>query len=783
MRWPPGPRIILGGLPLLVLAGLAAPAGAAARPGITTLVSLGMGGAEGNGHSSFATLSGDGRYVAFHSFASNLVPGDTIFPDVFVADTTTGTVVRASVAPDGAPATGVSFYPSLSADGRRLGFTSSAANLVAGDTNGVWDVFVRDLETGAAQQASVATDGTQGDRDSSFASMSADGRYVAFHSPATNLVAGDTNASHDVFVRDLVAGTTERVSVATDGSEGNDESMFPSVSGDGRYLVFQSLATNFTTSDLNRGWDVFVHDRATGTTRRVSVPDAAAEADGGSFNAAMSLDGRYVVFDSTASNLVPDDGNGVLDVFVRDLAAGTNERVSVASDGTQGVGVSGSGRPASVSADGRYVTFRSDAANLVPGDTNGQGDAFVRDRATGTTQRASLASDGTEADARSFAPVLSADGRHIAFHSLAGNLVPADANNRDDVFVRDHGVSLGVVGRPSVVPGRDGVRVSGRATSAGTTLATADDPAGDSTPLAAAGGSDLTGASVVYRPEQRDLLVRWDLSSGAGVPGVLYGLAVSVGDERYEVRAVRAAATADPPWTAYVALYRCAPDCTEQVTLAGSFGTTGRRVLASVPLSALGATEGAVLSGIRAFAALGEAIPGAVLALDEVSLPSAPIPSSRVELGIASTATPADAVTFTATTGLLAGDFSGLVPTTGLAPGGYRVWARSCLGDACGPAVPAGVTLAGPRDTRIELTVVDRGNDATLRARLTDPGTPSDGIAGRTIEFFADGEHIGSGQTGADGVAAVAIPPGHRGAHTAYRAVFAGDDTYGASSA
>jgi Tol biopolymer transport system component len=233
---------------------------------------------------------------------------------------------------------------------------------------------VHDRLTGQTTRVSVASDGAQGNGDSECPSISADGRYVAFASLASNLVPGDTNGRMDIFVHDRLTGQTTRVSVASDGTEGNGDSGFPSISADGRYVAFASLASNLVPGDTNGTWDVFVHDRLTGQTTRVSVASGGAQGNGDSRFPSISADGRYVAFQSYASNLVPGDTNGVLDVFVHDRLTGQTTRVSVASDGTQGDSYSfGS----SISADGRYVAFASYASNLVPGDTNGWADVFV----------------------------------------------------------------------------------------------------------------------------------------------------------------------------------------------------------------------------------------------------------------------------------------------------------------------------------------------------------------------------------------------------------------------
>jgi Tol biopolymer transport system component len=397
-------------------------------------VSVASDGTEGNDDSWWPSMSADGRYVAFQSRASNLVPGDTNGTwDVFVHDRMTGQTTRVSVASDGTEGNGVSGLPSISADGRYVAFVSAASNLVPGDTNGKFDVFVHDRVTGQTTRVSVASDGTEGNDDSWWPSISADGRYVAFSSLASNLVPGDTNGTWDVFVHDRLTGQTTRVSVASDGTQGNNGSGDPSISADGRYVAFSSLASNLVPGDTNGTWDVFVHDRLTGQTTRVSVASDGTEGNGVSRRPpSISADGRYVAFYSEASNLVPGDTNELVDVFVHDRLTGQTTRVSVASDGTQGNSYS---QWPSISADGRYVAFMSWASNLVPGDTNEVQDIFVHDRMTGQTTRVSVASDGTEGNGDSWLPSISADGRYVAFASEASNLVSGDTNGKRDIFV------------------------------------------------------------------------------------------------------------------------------------------------------------------------------------------------------------------------------------------------------------------------------------------------------------------------------------------------------------
>jgi uncharacterized repeat protein (TIGR01451 family) len=441
IRFVLGSSLALGGIGWVAKASTASPQEEGRTGGETTRVSVASDGNEANGRSSNPSLSADGRHVAFTSFASNLVPGDTNGGyDVFVHDRETGETTRVSVASDGMQANSGSSNPSISACGRYVAFDSHASNLVPGDTNGIWDVFVYDRETGETTRVSVASDGSQGNGYSQHPSISSGGRHVAFISWASNLVPGDTNEVNDVFVHDRATGETIRVSVASDGAQANGESHNPSISADGRHVAFTSFASNLVPGDTNGGYDVFVHDRETGETTRVSVASDGTEANYGSHYPSISADGRYVAFDSDASNLVPGDTNWHTDVFVHDRETGETTRVSVASDGTEAN--SGSSHP-SISVDGQYVAFTSWASNLVPGDWNDTIDVFLYDRETGETTRVSVASEGTEANDGSLNPSISAGGHYVAFGSDASNLVPEDTNETMDVFVHGPTISVG----------------------------------------------------------------------------------------------------------------------------------------------------------------------------------------------------------------------------------------------------------------------------------------------------------------------------------------------------
>jgi Tol biopolymer transport system component len=408
----------------------------------TTLVSHNPHGQVGLEGSLRPSISADGRFIAFYSLAHDLVPGDTNNQaDVFLYDRVADQNTRVSVDSSGAQGNGGSRLrgDAISADGRFVAFQSDAPNLVAGDTNAALDVFVHDRQSGRTTRVSVDSGGVQGDGDSWGGSISADGRFVAFWSYATNLVPGDSNGRADVFVRDLHSGQTTLVSVGAFGTPGDGDSQYPCISADGRIVAFHSRATTLVPGDTNHADDVFVHDRVTGTTTRVSIGPTGAEADGGSDFAALSADGRFIAFESGATNLVANDTNGTLDVFVRDLVTRETQRVSVGRGGVQANDSSGA---ASLSRDGRIVAFYSNATNLFPNDANASTDVFVHDRLTASTTLVSIDSNGVQADNWSVEPVLSADGRYVAFWSQADNLVPAniyDFNLASDVFLRDRG--------------------------------------------------------------------------------------------------------------------------------------------------------------------------------------------------------------------------------------------------------------------------------------------------------------------------------------------------------
>ncbi|MFO1036722.1 MAG: hypothetical protein U1E45_07750 [Geminicoccaceae bacterium] len=348
------------------------------------------------------------------------------------------TTERVSVGPGGIEANDftVGHGLGLSATGRYAVFESSATNLATAPIGKYFDVYVRDRNDGTNQLVSRTWNGRRPDGSSGDGIITPDGRFVAFASTSTNLVRGDTNFLGDIFVRNLRTGKTERVSVASDGHEGNGESYGPSISADGRFVAFYSIASNLVSGDTNGGTDTFVHDRQTGTTVRVDLGPGRAQSNGGHDSFAwqrtvMSADGRFVGFISSATNLVPNDTNGVVDVFVRDRLRGTTELIS------RGAGNRADGESfvPSISANGRFVAFMSRATNLVRGDTNGYYDIFVRDRLTQTTRRVSVGAGGVQANGFCGDPFISADGQVVAYQSDATNLVAGDRNGLIDIFV------------------------------------------------------------------------------------------------------------------------------------------------------------------------------------------------------------------------------------------------------------------------------------------------------------------------------------------------------------
>jgi Tol biopolymer transport system component len=525
----------------------------------TTLVSVNLAGAGGgDGDSLPAGISTNGRFALFESSAANLVPGDTNqVADIFLRDLVAGTTALVSVNTNGMAARGASRGSVITPDGRYAAFASEASDLVAGDTNGIADVFLRDLQAGTTTLVSLGARASGTSNGSESPVITPDGRYVAFYSAATNLVAGEVN-SGDIYLRDVAGGLTTwvssyaltaqhlaggtnpvvacdpvlsadgqfvayqanpapkygtpsggvvlRYSVAsgftdvihtnapvptgpfedtrcldmtpdgrfvaflanTNGSPGANSCMLvwdaqtattvlasgdvngsvpgnstcgsPSLDGTGRYVVFLSCGSNLVTNAVAADYHVYLRDLQAGTTTLVSADSAGF---GPGLNAAslprMTPDARYVAWEGLDSNLVPNERNHTYNVFVRDLAAGTNDLVSARHPTLPTLSANGPSQlsAASVSADGTYVAFASDADNLVPGHNNGFRDVFVLNLPAGTNCLVSSGTNGAGANGPSTDSAISGDGRYVAFTSTADNLVAGDTNKAQDVFVRD----------------------------------------------------------------------------------------------------------------------------------------------------------------------------------------------------------------------------------------------------------------------------------------------------------------------------------------------------------
>jgi Tol biopolymer transport system component len=400
---------------------------------VTRRVSVDFRGNDPTPASYVSSLSGDGRYVAFYSFADSIVRGDSNRQaDVFVRDMAQNTTVRASDNAKGEDANGYSISPSISEDGRYVAFVSLASDIVLDDGNGTQDVFLRDLLKGVTVRVSVAHTGGDADASSWEPQVSRDGRYVAFWSYASNLVPADGSGNSDVFVRDMVAGVTTRVSVDMDGGDADNTSWLPVMTPDGRYIAFWSIASDLVPGDVAFKNDVFVRDMVAGVTTRVSVDKDGGEPELGCFDPSISADGRYVAFWSESGDLVEGDGNGVYDVFVRDMVAGTTTRVSVDPDGND---PNTESYQPSISADGRYVVYWSYASNLVEGDGNDASDVFLRDLVLGVTTRISVDPRGEDANSHSYDPWISADGAYVSYTSAAQDVTSGDNDGRYDVFM------------------------------------------------------------------------------------------------------------------------------------------------------------------------------------------------------------------------------------------------------------------------------------------------------------------------------------------------------------
>ncbi len=429
--------ILLADICLLVAALLVLPAAqrAQALPGDIQRASTTADGTEANYDSYGAALSFHGRYVAFSSTADNLAPGDiNTCSDVFRKDLETGEILACSSSAAGFLGNDSSFTGSISDDGRYVAFYSYADNLVQGDANDAADVFRKDLLTGEIVLCSTTAAGTQGDDVSVEAAISSDGSYVAFASAAANLVTPDNGGYLDVFRKDLQTGQLVRCSESDSGVQANGGNQECSIDGSGTFVAFRSESDNLIAGDAGGFRDVFRKNADTGEVVRASEDSLGNGGNSHSSAPSISPDGNYVAFASFANNLVGVDTNAAWDVFLKDLSLNS---VTLCSTNASGIQASGNSYDASVSLGGEYVSFYSGAANLVGGDTDTAFDVFRKNTASGGIELCSVSAASGQTAVDCLYPAISPDGRCTAFTSQADDLVPGDNAGRDDIFVKE----------------------------------------------------------------------------------------------------------------------------------------------------------------------------------------------------------------------------------------------------------------------------------------------------------------------------------------------------------
>lgn len=618
----------------------------------TVRVSIASDGVQGLGVSGWPSVSSSGRYIAFDSTAPNIVPGDTNgTSDIFVHDRLNGSTARVSVSSTGEEGSSSTPFgsrmPSISASGRHVAFDSHFDNLVEDDTNNNGDVFVHDRKTKKTVRASVDSDGNQSVRPSpgggcfleiepiicipfllvSFLPMhpniSKDGRVVSFSSDASDLVSDDTNVNYgnvtgwDVFAHDLRSGKTELISVASDGTQQSCLSPLctrtsfgvSAISATGRYITFTSGASDLVPNDgnqippngliLTRGHDAFVHDRKSGRTERVSVTSYGEERyPNGGIQPKISANGRYVVWISHSE----DDGFTAehLEVYVHDREVGSVDWVSRAANGERSQGSRGS------QGEGCGGVTNSDST----WSTNG---------AVG-------------------------DGGHIVFYSCNPDLVPGDTNNAADLFVRDMGPEVGVGGFGGQAPDDDEEDDDDQVCIGDVCIpplasVTFEDELDDVDEAVGKRGANLIGGRITYRSPLDDLYTVLELESmprtpalAAATTGLVYGMSFDVDGKSYEVRVASTGLGSHGETTAAFGLFSCPPGellCFEVADLKGGFGTTGERIVFSVPLDDLGIEDGSMISDVTAFTAIGTFMSSEAEVIDEATIGSGVGPAGR----------------------------------------------------------------------------------------------------------------------------------------------------------
>ncbi len=417
-------------LALIVLAA-APPQEAQAAPGDVLLASRNAAGTCADDDSSSADISADGRYVAFQSWSTNLTSDNTnATSQVYRKDLLTGEVVMCSAKGDGTPADAWSGAPSISADGRYVAFQSNAINLASG-LSGSDQVFRKDLQTGKVVLCSANADGNAGDGGSSLPDMTPDGRYVVFWGDSANLVAGKTTSGNQVFRKDLETKEVALCSADANGDEGNNISRDPSISDGGRYVAYESSATDLIAGETTSGSQIFRKDLQTGEVALCSADADGNEGTGSCGHPSISASGDFVAFSSYSPDLVSPATSGQ-QVFRKNL---NTDGILLCSANAAGEEAESNASGPSISADGRFVAFYSSAQNLVPGGTF-DWEVFRKDLKTKEVALASSNAAREEGDAGSAAPSMTPDGRFVAFESHADNLVTTPVS-KEQVFRKE----------------------------------------------------------------------------------------------------------------------------------------------------------------------------------------------------------------------------------------------------------------------------------------------------------------------------------------------------------
>ncbi|SDG89148.1 lectin-like protein [Alloyangia pacifica] len=400
-------------------------------------VSTNSDGEEGDGSHGEATLSDDGTWIGFHSFSSNLIPGLEIpesnpnYGQIYAKNLVTGEVVLVSANAEGVPLSG--HAPAISPDGTKIAFQSGSDAYLASDTNGQSDIFLRDLESGEITLVSSNVYGNEGNYSSLSPVYSPDGTKIAFSSLSSNFVAGDTNGATDIFVKDLATGEITRVSTGTNGEQANQRSFFPIFSPDSSKVAFMTYASNLAPNDDNGRGDIYLKELETGQLTLVSTDSDGNVGNEDNLPDDISEDGTRVLFTTFTSNLVEGDTNDALDLLLKDLTTGETTRVSVDTFGQQ---LNGSSVDARFFPDDESkIYFLSEATNLVALDGNGTLDIFLKDLVTGQVTLLSTTDSGIQANGFSSGPVFLPGAQSFIFGSSATNLVPDDTNGTTDIFL------------------------------------------------------------------------------------------------------------------------------------------------------------------------------------------------------------------------------------------------------------------------------------------------------------------------------------------------------------